>query len=241
MNYGYQNSEDVQSLSSGKFGLNTGLLTKFEYNPNAGSNGEAADALDITVDIEGKEYMSRLFPVTKAYSKEGGELTDTTAKEYQESLDKQASLLNASVTDIMRCFLPDDAIKNAFAAGGLTSFKAYAQLVERLIKSNPNWNKTPIDIFLQYQYKPSEGKTITYLTLPPASSIKHGSFIVKHVAGTFTEERTDSHIKYVNSKGEYHPFKRGSWFTKSPFANQIKLEETKSDMDNNSSATGAGW
>ena len=82
--YGYQNSEDLApGKQDGRFGLNTGaFVTKFEYNPNAGSDGAAGDAIDFTVQIGEREYRHRFFPITKVFGKDG-EITDTKSEEYK--------------------------------------------------------------------------------------------------------------------------------------------------------------
>ena len=50
MNYGYQDSKEVgPGKQGGKFGLNTGVVTKFEYNPNAGKDGAEQDAIDLNM------------------------------------------------------------------------------------------------------------------------------------------------------------------------------------------------
>ena len=54
-------------------------------------------------------------------------------------------------------------------------------------------------------------------------NVKHGIFITASQGAGFDEVRTASALKYVNSAGDEHPFKRGEWFLNNNFANQIVL------------------
>ena len=125
--YGYQDSGDLApGKQGGKFGLNTGaFVTKFEYNPNAGSDGAAGDAIDFTVQIGEREYRHRFFPITKVFGKDG-EITDTKSEEYKEGLAKETSQLNAMLTDIVKVFVDEQTLKTALATP-ISSFKSYVR------------------------------------------------------------------------------------------------------------------
>ena len=236
MNYGYQESQDLgPGKQGGSFGLNTGAnITKFEYNPNSGQDGSLQDAIDLTVQVGEREYRLRFFPIAKAWAKGGGEITDTKLPEYQVSIDEQVSQLNATLSDIVKCFVDSETLKQALSVQ-INSFKNYAQILERLVQGTPNWNKQLVDVFLQYQWVPSEGKDKTYLELP--KNVKQGIFICKSLGGDFKEERTDTNLRYVNAKGEYHIFKRGKWFLESAYANPVDLSSTASSAISTSSNT----
>lgn len=238
--YGYQNSSEVgPGKSGGKFGLNAEVfVTKFEYNPNGGKEGAASDAIDLNVKIQEKEYMQRFFPVSKVYSKDGGELTDSTTDEYKEAMEKAVNLLNAQLSDIVKCFVSEEDLVQALSVP-LASFTDFAKVLDRLVKSNPNWKKQPVDVFLEYQWTPTGDNTRSFLTLP--KNVKQGSYIVKSNVGTkWIEEKTDSHIKYFSEAGDTHPFKRNKWYVESSFANQTILDEAtaQSGADMNATATG---
>ena len=222
MNYGYQDSSELTpGKQGGKFGLNTGaFVTKFEYNPNAGANGAAQDAIDFTVQVGEREYRLRFFPVTKAWAKGGGEITDTNSAEYKESIDEQVSQLNGTLSDIVKCFVEDETLRQALSAP-INSFKNYAEILQRLVQGTPNWQKQPVDVFLQYQWKPSGDNDKTYLELP--KNVKQGIFITKSLGEGFTEDRTATHLRYVTAEGLAHPFKRGEWFLNSAYAKQTDL------------------
>ena len=217
MNYGYKDSSEL-GKQGGKFGLNKGaFLTKFEFNPNAGKDGAEQDALETTVQIGDREYRSWYYPINKAFSKKGGgEITDTSSPEYKQSMEEQFTQLSATLSDFVKCFVEEEVLKQALATP-IASFRDYAMILQRLVQSTPNWDKRPLDVFLQYQYNVKEGKDRTFLEIP--TNVKHGTFICKSVEGTFVENRTSSHLRYITSEGVYHPFKRGEWFVSSPFAN----------------------
>lgn len=237
--YGYQNSEDLApGKQGGRFGLNTGaFVTKFEYNPNAGSDGAAGDAIDFTVQIGEREYRHRFFPITKVFGKDG-EITDTKSEEYKEGLAKETSQLNAMLTDIVKVFVDEQTLKTALATP-ISSFKSYAEILQRLVQSVPNWQKVPVDVFLQYQWKPSGDNDKTYLELP--KNVKHGLFITKSLGDGFKEERTSTHLRYVNEQGIQHPFKRGEWFLGSAFANQTDLSNNAEVASIEGATTGNTW
>lgn len=245
--YGYTDSNDVgPGKSGGKFGLNTGaFVTKFEYNANAGKDGAAQDAIDATVQIGEKEFRARFFPVSKVYAKRkqdgtgGGELTDTNSEEYKTRMKEETELLSATLIDFVKCFVSEEDIKAALATP-IASFRDYAQILERLVKSNPNWSKTPVDVFLQYQWQPQGDNDRTYLTLP--ANVKHGQFIAKSQGAGFNEERTTS-LKYVNAEGSEHPFKRNEWFIGSDFAKQTVVGGSQPQQSSGSGmqSEGGGW
>jgi len=224
MNYGYQDSKEVgPGKQGGKFGLNTGVVTKFEYNPNAGKDGAEQDAIDLNVQVGEKEFMLRFFPVTKVFAKKGGgEITDTNSQEYKDGRDEAIALLNGTLSDIVKCFVSEEDLKQALATP-ISSFRDYATILQRLVQSSPNWNKQLVDIFLQYQFTPAGSNTRTFLTLP--ANVKHGSFIVRHQGVGFKEDRTPTHVRYVKEDGTVHPLSRGEWFVTSAFANQIVIGE----------------
>lgn len=236
--YGYQNSGDLApGKQGGKFGLNSGaFVTKFEFNPNAGKDGAAAEAIDLTVQVGEREYRHRFFPVNKVFSKEGGgEITDVNSPEYKEQFAKEMGQFNAVISDIVKCFVPEEDLKVALATP-ISTFKDFANVVTRLVQSTPNWQKKPVDVFLQYQWSPSGDNDRTYLELP--KNVKHGVFIVASQGDEFEEVRTTSSLKYVRGEEE-HSFKRGEWFLGSAFANPTVLGGSAPMAT--TASTGASW
>lgn len=236
--YGYQDSGDLApGKQGGKFGLNTGaFITKFEFNSNAGKDGAAGDAIDFTVQVGEREYRHRFFPITKVF-KEGAELTDVNSEEYKEAFTKEVGQFNAVISDIVKCFVTKEELETALSTP-IPTFKDFANIVTRLVQATPNWQKKPVDVFLQYQWTPSGDNDKTYLELP--KNVKHGVFIVASQGEGFTEVKTNTTLKYVNGDIE-HPFKRGEWFLGSAFANQINLTGGTAMNSATTASTGAAW
>jgi hypothetical protein len=219
--YGYQDSNDVgPGKQGGKFGLNAAFVTKFEYNPNAGKEGAQQDAIDFTAQVGEREYMLRFFPVARVFGK-NGEITDTNSAEYKEEKEKQVALLNATLSDIVKAFVPEESLKAALASP-MSSFADYAQVLQRLVQGVPNWQKKPVDIFLEWQYTPKGDNTKSYLQLP--KDVKHGAWITASKGPGYKEEKTATHLRYVNEAGDIHPLKRGEWYVGSAFATQTVLD-----------------
>ena len=238
--YGYQDSGDLApGKQGGKFGLNTGaFVTKFEFNANAGKDGAAGDAIDLTVQVGEREYRHRFFPITKVFAKEGGEITDVSSEEYKEAFKKEVDQFNAVISDVVKCFVSQEDLKAALATP-IPSFKDFANIVTRLVQATPNWQKKPVDVFLQYQWSPSGDNDKTYLELP--KNVKHGSFIVPSEGVGFKEIKTPTSLKYVKEDGTEHTFKRGEWFLESAFANQVNLTGAASMNSTATASTGAAW
>ena len=222
-NTGYVEPEKQTGGNSNvHFGLNQGaFVTKFEFNPNGGKDGEARDSFDVTVNVNGNEFKQRFFPPEKVFV--GGEELPKNHPDYQKNLEKQIEMLSATLIHIAEALAGKDYIKQAMSRP-FPDFKTWAQTLERAVKTaNPNWDKTPVDVFLQYQWQPTGENTRTFLELP--KNIKQGLYIVKAQEGNFEKDETSSGIKYVNENGEVHPLKRNKWFAESNFANPINLEE----------------
>ena len=240
--YGYQDSGALTpGNQGGKFGLNTGVVTKFEFNANAGKDGAAVEAIDLTVKVDDKEFRTRYFPISKIFAKGGGEITDTNSKEYKDGYEAESKQFNGVIADIVKCFVSAEDLKASLATP-ISNFKDFASIVTRLVQTTPNWDKKPVDVFLQYQWAPQGENTRTFLELP--KNVKHGIFITASQGAGFDEVRTASALKYVNSAGDEHPFKRGEWFLNNNFANQIVLagEGSAAGMPTAPAATGgSNW
>lgn len=238
--YGYQESGDLTpGKQGGKFGLNTGaFITKFELNENAGKDGAAADAIDFTVQVGEREFRHRFFPISKVFAKGGGEITDTNSEEYKKAMASEVAQFNAVISDIVKVFVSEEDLKLALQVP-IPTFKDFAKIVTRLVQATPNWQKKPVDVFLQYQWAPSGDNDKTYLELP--KNVKQGVFIVPSEGEGFKEERTSTHLKYVKDDGTEHPFKRGEWFVNSAFANQTNLASSAADINQSATTSGATW
>lgn len=220
--YGYESDEVV--VSPFVFGLNTGevFLSKFEWTPNGGKDGAELEALEIIFSINGTDKSYRKFPVTKAFIKNTREeTTDPNSPEFKEA----AKDLRATIFHIAHVFIDEETYKVALSRpGAVSSFKAFCDVVAGLLPKD--FNTIPLDIFLQWQWEPSEGQTKSYLDLP--KKMKYGRWLTKAQAGTWTEKRaegiteqTREALWYENEKGEKHTITKNGWFMLSNFANRI--------------------
>lgn len=251
MSYGFQNSDAVvPGAQGGKFGLNTGaFLSKFEYNPNGGKDNTPGECLDIHILVGEKEFRARVYPIQKIFNKDGVELTDATTEEYKKEYEKQMKLTNSYVSDFALAVVPEAVLIEALSVP-ITGFGHFIQIVERTVKSNPNWNKTPVDLFLQYQWTPTGDNTRTFLEVP--KNLKHGKIVCPSLGEGMIEDRTATHLRYATAQGVEHPFKRGDWFLNSAFSNPVGVESTSaanapfdttgaSAMNAGTTSGGSGW
>lgn len=245
--YGYVNSNEVgPGLSGGKFGLNKAVITKFEFTDKAGASGSDGEAIDLTVTVGDREYKNRFFPINKVYApKNGGEITDKNSEAYKKQFEIENNLLQATLSDIVKCFVNEEVAAQALA-GPFPNFKAYAQALERVVKQVPGWDSKPVNVFLQYQYALGKNKdggvnSRTFLELP--KNVKHGVFLTKDFPGDYKPNNVSSGLKYVNENGEEHPIKRTSWFMENAFANQIIVpgQDDNSETGNQIPSPDGGW
>lgn len=232
--YGYENDEaQINSSANLKFGLNENVfMTGFELVNNAGSGGSEGEALDVTFNINGSEKRDRIFPVSRAFDKNGNPITDRNAPEFKKAL----SDLNAKVTHIMKAFVDDETLKAALSSP-ITSFSQYITVLKSILPSN--FDKIPLDLFMQYEYQIKGDNDRTWLTFP--KKVSYGKFLCRHVepVGEWKPVVDGNGLHYVDSAGNIHPFKRNKWFMDSPFANQQKEENPLENLKDMSIGAGA--
>jgi hypothetical protein len=241
--FGYVDDTDekLKSRSGGSFGLNQALLTKFEYNPNAGKDGTAANAIDIVFQVGDREFNSRIYETTKVYDKNSNEITDVNSKEYIDAYNADWTQKNAVIVHILKAFRTDAEVKQAFSAP-IADFASFANIAQSLLPDG--FNTKPLDVFLEYQWSISDGQDRTYLQLP--RNMKGGYFVVPAQPGTWKEEiAEDGSLSYKNESGAEHPFKRDKNFMEGPKANQQKegeeLPAPGSASGGAGSATASTW
>lgn len=231
--YGYASDEVKQSTF--RFGLNAGktFLKKFEWIPNGGKDGAEGEALDIIFDINGTDKSYRQFPVTKAFDKNNNPITDPNSAEMKDAL----SDFNAKMTHILHCFQDIETIKATFAKP-IKNFKDFATTAMSILPKE--FNKVPLDIFLQYQWTLKEGQKRTYLEIP--SKMKYGKWLAPAQAGTWTEIKAanpdtndGSALYYQNENQSVHPFIKNGWFMNSNLAKQ-QVAEGERTADNTGAA-----
>lgn len=218
--YGYE-SDEVK-VSPFNFGLNAGktFLTKFEWIQNGGADGAEQEALDIVFNINDTDKNYRLFPVTKAFLKGGGETTDRNSQEFKDAMKE----FNAKVFHIVHCFV-DNETYQAKISRPIASFKEFCTLVQSMLPKD--FNKKPLDIFMQFQFQISPEQKRTFLQIP--TKMRHGKWLVPAQAGTWTKKLVEDPdareaLTYENEKGEKHPFVRSGWFMASNFAKQQSID-----------------
>lgn len=233
--YGYETDE--VAVSPFVFGLNAGntFMTKCEWTPTGGKDGAELEAWEIVFNISGTEKSYRLFPVTKAFSKDGTntEITDPNAPEMKEAYKD----FRAICTHIAHAYISDEIYKVGINRP-YSSFKEFVNVFTGLLPRD--FATKPLDIFLQWQWQISTGRNRTYLDIP--SKMKYGPWLKPAQLGTWEEVRltewvdnTQGVLKYgkretattdangVVTYTEFHPITKNGWFMSSNFATQQKV------------------
>ena len=245
--FGFQSDEDASLKAKsgfGLFGLNTGVIQKFEYTPAIKDETGKELSEQIAIEIKSGEsiYKQWWMPVNKVFGKDGGEINEGHP-DYTKNYNEQMKHFKAVMTHYLKVFISEDNLKTAFTAP-LNSFGDFAKLVCTLMSPAVAGAK-PVDVFLQYQWKIKEGNTMTFLELP--KNLKDGSFITAHMTpvGAWKEVRNAEGLSYVDDAGNVHRFKRSKSYLDSPKAVQQKEgQETSiggSAMNAGTSATKSSW
>lgn len=238
--YGFVDSSAVVNGNSGNFGLNQNATLKvFKFEPNGGKDGTPLECMVVSVEVNGREYNRKYFPINKAYDKDNNEITDPK----DEFFIKDVNYLSATLTDIAKAVAGEDAVKVALS--GLTptsTFKDFATRLEDAAKPFINSGDNLVDIFLAYQWSMTGENTRTFLELPKFNLIKHGKWITKALGAKFELVPGDS-IRYKTAEGIPHPFVRSSWFKESNFG--VPQGVDSSDQPGQTPTTGdtssGGW
>jgi hypothetical protein len=221
LGFGYvsDNDESLQTKTGGRFGLNQAFITVFEYNPTAGADGAAADAVDITVMVEQKEFRRRIYDITGDLYNKNNEKVSPDQEGYAELYNAELKQRMAVVTHAAKALgVTDDQIKTALATPP-SSFAAWAKIMTSL--PSDNFRTKPVDVFLEWEWQIGEGNTQTFLIL--AKNMKGGRFLCPHVKpqGAWTA-KNEKGLTYVDAAGNEHPFTRSEDYMKSNKAKQQK-------------------
>lgn len=215
MNYGFEMPVDNGAGGQDRFGLNKARMTKFEYVEKDDTEGYIS--MEFSVEGFQNPMFYNKFPVNKAFYKEEGsneqlETDDPNHPAFKEEIKK----FNQLMSQILLCYVNQETLVRAFQTP-IQSFVHYVQICKGLLPTN--FTDIDLDIFLQYQWRPSQGQTRTFLQVP--KDLKHGKFLVKSVApvgGDWKPVPTDNGgLQYVDGAGNVHPFKRSKWFVDSAF------------------------
>ena len=213
--------------SEKKFGLNQNCnLKSMEFKTS-----EKGEHFQLIFNVGGGDTYFTVFPITKIYSTKKGEgEIQKGHPEYQKQLEAAWDNVNEFFTTLMSAYISEQNIQDLYNSGKIVDFKTLCQYTEKAIKSNKDWENVKLDIFLQWQRKPSPNQTRTFLEIDTyaISSILHNKFICKAMEGTFKEDRTKTHLRYFNENGVEHIFKRGSyWLSEgAPYLNEQNLQYT---------------
>ena len=217
MGFGFQSDTDkkLQTKAGGNFGLNSGFITKFEHNPNGGSDGAASDVFDITIKVGDKEFQSRFFPITKVFDKDNNEIQDQNTDEWIKGFNTQMMQMKATLTHYLKVWRKQEEIEQAFNAAPPQNFVEYFQLLGSL--KPDNFTDMQVDLFLEFQWNIKKDNKMTFLTLP--TNMKGGYFVMAHAStidGEYEAVVTPKKgLTYVNSTGTVHTFDRSENFIKS--------------------------
>lgn len=236
--------EDLQSKQSGVFGLNTGYLTKLEFNEKAGKDGTDGNAIDITVLIKDKEYFNRFFINDSIYNNKN-EMVGPADEGYIPAFKETYGQMGAVVKHALKSVGVTDA---QFDAVPRTAVEKIEDLVPAFIADVKNFigllpaefQKKQIDVFLEYQWNIPEGKDRTYLTLP--KNMKGGYFLLPHVepvGGKWQEVRNAEGMHYVDGAGNKHGFEKGDGYMNSNKAIQQGAGATQTQANNNTTPPAA--
>lgn len=210
-------------VSNKQFGLNQGCTLKnVEYKTT-----EKGEFLQFIFNVGGGDTYFSVFPITKVYSRKKGEgELQKGHPDYQKRLEEEYANLNEFFTTILLAYITEEQLGKLYEK--VTDFKSMCVMTKKTIESNKDWENIKLDIFLQWQRKPSANQTRTFLEIDSfaLSSIASNKFICKAMEGTFKEDRTKTHLRYFNENGVEHLFKRGSyWLSEgAPYLNEQNLQ-----------------
>ena len=212
-----------------KFGLNSGIITKFEFNPNSGKDASELNALEIAIKIGDREVRQKIFETLKVFGK-NGEITDTESDEYKKAYTTDVAQKRGLITHYLKVFYTEEELKVGMRTANVNSFVTLFKFAQKAIEAGIKSKGAEVDVFLQYQWNKSEGNAMTYLELP--KNMKDGAFICKPIkpdGGIWKEVRDAKGLHYEDGKGNIHRFTREKSYLETPKAIQQK--------DNDSSTT----
>lgn len=243
--YGYADDTESSGGSSFEFGLNQNVckLIKFEWTPNGGAQGAEQEALDIVFNVNGKEKGFRQFPITRAYDKEGNEVTDPS----HDAMKLATRQFSQKVVHILSCFVSKEIIETALNVP-ISGFKQFCDIAQALLPQD--FSNVSLDCFMQYQWSVSQDQNRTYLEFP--KNMKHGKWLCPATTATYrkiqVENPADSNrnaLYWVTEDGIKHPFTRTGWYMNSAFANQYVDEDaatvTEDDGSGNIVESESAW
>lgn len=222
------NDESLKGKEGGGvFGLNPGFITTLEFNPNAGKDGSAGDAVDITLTIGDREFRRRIYDVTRIYDKDGNEMEENNdpTSEYQKKYRENISQATAVIIHAVKATGVTQAQLEKALATPLANFAEWATVVTSLV--TPGFESKPVDAFLEYQWSIKGENDRTYLELP--KNMKGGRFLAPGVnpVGAWKAEtewsttevdgsvKSHSGLRFIDQANNVHIFERSQSYMES--------------------------
>ena len=234
--FGQVNDQDesLKSKVGGVFGLNPGVFfTNIAYNPNAGKDGAAADAVEVAVKIGDREYRKNIYDLTGEIYNSNNEMVAPGGEGYAEAYNSLMKQRMAVIIHAVKATGVTQEMLDTALATPLSNFVEWAKVVTALVPTD--YKSRPIDCFLQYQWKMKKDQDRTYLEL--AENMKGGRFLCPSIAhqGSWTAVNDDNGLRYLDEAGQEHPFTRSKNFMESPKAyRQVDGEDNGPDGATNS-------
>mgnify|MGYP003637610831 CR=1 FL=1 len=197
--------ESLRGKSGGQFGLNSGFITKLEYNGLAGKDGSEGDAVDITAQVGDKEFRRRIYDATGPLFGAKNAKIEPGEEGYADLYNTEMKQRMAVVTHAVKAVgVTADQIKAAVSAA--VDFKSWATIMTAL--PSADYKTKPVDIFVEYQWNISDGQDKTFLELP--KNMKGGYFLcpVQKAVGTWSVVNDSEGMHYADDAGNKHPFDR---------------------------------
>jgi hypothetical protein len=197
----------------GKFGLNHGNITKIEFTATAGKDSGPGNAVDIWVQIGEREYRRRLYETTTGLYGKKNVLIEPGQEGYAELYVEDMKQKMAVIVHAVKAIGVTQAQIDTIFTTPATSFTDWATKITSLVPAE--FQKKPVDIFLEYQWEIGEDQDKTYPELP--KNMKGGRFLDSSVApvGKWNEVRDEKGLHYKDDAGNIHPFDRSLAFMES--------------------------
>jgi len=235
--YGYVDDKDssLQTTAGGNFGLNKAFITDFSLSTTAGRDNAPANAILIAVKVGDREYKHRIYEVTGSLLN-GDSAPVEKGEEGYDALYKTKTMQDSAyVTHVIKALgFSDDQVKAAI--GAPSNFTEFATKVTTLAGAQATYSAKPVDVFLEYQWKISEGQTRTFLQLP--KNLKGGFFLNVGTTptGKWNEVRDNDGMVYKDDSGVTHPFVRNSNFMG---GNKANLQDSSNPTESSSEGAAA--
>lgn len=222
-----------------RFGLNIGKITKLAFTDKAGANESPGDAVDVVVNVGGKEINSRLFDIKKVYGANSVVLTPGDDG-YEVAYAKEMNQLMGTVIHYIKATgVQQESIDAVVQAAKPTTFAMWAKTVLGLLPND--FSTKPVDVFLHYGTKIPLGYEKAFLELP--RNMKTGYFIIPSIepVGKWNEIRDVEGLSYVDDNGNKHPFTRPVTYLDSDRAKQLSNTDSSASSPMNQNNAATGW